>query len=223
MDSLQRILTEDGSHTLLNTKLQEQYHSKHGAIQESLHVFIRMGLDIIIQQKNVISILEIGFGTGLNAYLTLLEGAHNNVAITYTTIETFPIDTKVALELNYPQQVLNKTHDKLFEQLHEEKWNELIAITDQFKLLKLNTTLEKFESNQLYDLIYFDAFSPKTQPEMWTVEQFSKLFHYMNNGALLVTYCAKGEVKRALKSAGFKVIGMPGPPGKREMTVAIKD
>lgn len=222
MKDQELVLTADGSHTLLNTALNEHYHSTHGAIQESNHVFIKMGFGEISKLKESISILEIGFGTGLNAYLTLLKNSSSSKTIDYTGVEAFPIAQEKASCLNYPQLLLNKNSDELFSLLHSSLWNVPIELTKQFTLTKISKGINELELENKYDLIYFDAFSPAVQPELWTVAIFAKLFACLNPGALLVTYCAKGEVKRTLRKAGFRVEGRPGPPGKREITVAYK-
>ena len=223
MSSIKILPTEDGSHTLQNEALNETYHSTHGAIQESKHIFIEAGLKEIAKSKNEISILEFGFGTGLNAYLTLLENNFLKKKITYTTLEAFPVQMEIAAQLNYPQLLLNKATDALFDLLHSCNWNKRIAINSDFSFLKINKKMEDFILTEKYDLIYFDAFSPQTQPELWTKEIFKKLCDTMNDEGILVTYSAKGEVKRNLKAAGFKVVGLPGPIGKREITRAIKN
>ena len=222
MNTVELLLTQDGSHTLRNTLLNENYHSTHGAIQESKHVFIQMGFQKINPQKEQLNILEIGFGTGLNAYLTLLENKAQCKTISYTAIEAFPILESMALQLNYPQLLVNKSRDVRFENLHTCSWNESSIPDEKFSFIKWNRCIKQMNFDQNYDLIYFDAFSPAVQPEMWTEEIFSKLFNCLNDDAFLVTYCAKGEVKRLLKKVGFEVIGIQGPPGKREMTMAFK-
>ena len=223
MSSIKILLTEDGSHTLQNGALNETYHSTHGAIQESKHIFIEAGLKEIAKSKNEISILEIGFGTGLNAYLTLLENDFLKKKIIYTTLEAFPVQMEIAVQLNYPQLLLNKATDALFDFFHSCNWNKIIAINSDFSFLKIKKKIEDFILTEKYDLIYFDAFSPQTQPELWTKEIFKKLFDTMNDKGILVTYSAKGEVKRNLKAAGFKVVGLIGPIGKREISRAVKN
>ena len=223
MQNRKILLTEDGSHTLLNIELNEQYHSLHGAINESKHVFIESGLCRFIPSKKRLSILEIGFGTGLNAYLTLLKQQELNFKIKYTALELYPISLQEAAALNYPL-LLNKVPDSLFEKLHACAWNQKmkeIIVGFEFEKIENDLLLQTFSKE--FDLIYFDAFSPSKQPEMWSKNVFNKLFDCLKKGAALITYCAKGEVKRTLRTAGFDVIGLPGPIGKREITLAIKN
>lgn len=218
MSSLKIITTQDGSHSLLNEQLNETYHSVHGAIQESLHVFIKHGLVFVSQRKSSIHILEVGFGTGLNALLTL---QHSATSIQYTTLEAFPVEENIWMKLNYVESEDSK---KQFEQLHRARWNETENISSNFVLRKLHTTLQQveLELNQ-YDLIYFDAFAPNKQPEMWELPVLQKIANAMKSGGLFVTYCAKGQLKRDLKNAGLTVETLQGPPGKREMVRGVKN
>ncbi len=218
------IKTEDGSHSLYVKELNEHYHSIHGAIQESKHVFINAGLQQSISKSpSSISILEIGLGTGLNALLTFIESQKNIRTIHYTALEAFPIGIELVKELNYPELLatceLNNEASlrSVFNTLHSCEWQKEIAISENFIFQKIKNTLQKAEFINTYDLIYFDAFGPPVQPEMWTEELFSKIFSATNSNGILVTYCAKGEVKRTLKKVGFTVESIPGPPGKREM------
>ena len=205
-------LTKDGSHTLLVPHLNEHYHSTYGAIQESRHIYIQNGLAEI--QTSPISILEIGFGTGLNALLTQLE----NKKVTYTALEPYPL-TQWKL-LNYPTQL--HIEPTLFHQLHLCEWEKPILLTSHFTLIKHKKTLQKFQAPQTYDLIYFDAFNPKVAPDLWTLENFQKLYTWLNPSGILATYCAKGDVRRALTEAGFSVEKRQGPPGKTHITIAKK-
>lgn len=207
-------VTEDGSHTLFVPMIDECYHSTHGAIQESQHIFIEAGLKQATKKE--LRILEIGFGTGLNAFLTLTEGLKGSLKIDYCTLEKFPIDSEKALLLNYPEKVEEGSRS-YFEQLHNSEWNKSTQIHPSFNLTKLNCDFTNYEFSEQYDLIYFDAFSPDKQPEMWTEELFKTLFEHCNPDAILTTYCAKGYVRRAMQSAGFAVERIPGPPGKREI------
>jgi tRNA U34 5-methylaminomethyl-2-thiouridine-forming methyltransferase MnmC len=212
-------ITADGSHTLFVPSIDECYHSTYGAIQESQHIFIESGLNQCI--KNRINILEIGFGTGLNAFLTFVEGNKCEKKIHFTTLEMYPIEIEKALKLNFPEEIDNENRI-YFEKLHKANWNMDIEINDNFILRKIETDFTKYNFNEKFDLIYFDAFSPEKQPEMWTEELFKKLFSHCNIGAILTTYCAKGIVRRAMQSAGFKVERIPGPPGKREILRSTK-
>ena len=207
-------ITEDGSHTLFVPGIDECYHSTHGAIQESKHIFIEAGLKLC--QKNEIRILEIGFGTGLNAFLTLLEAERSEKEIYYTTLELYPVEIEKALQLNYPEQLAPEKR-QAFEKMHTAEWNVEISITPFFKLKKLEADFTGSILKDNYDVIYFDAFSPEKQPEMWSRELFEKIYSHCNQGAVLTTYCAKGIVRRAMQTAGFLVERLPGPPGKREI------
>lgn len=224
------ITTADGSHSLYVKDLDEHYHSIHGAIQEALHVFIKSGLQYM-HNKNYqeINILEIGFGTGLNALLTYLEAEKLNIKINYTGLEAFPLEDNLLKELNYAEWIANlfqheKTNvKKIFEQLHSSEWQKDVTISEHFKLNKINNTLQDLQLTRTFDLIYFDAFGPRVQPDMWEDELFSKIYSATTTNGCLVTYCAKGEVKRSLKRIGFKVETLPGPPRKREMVRGIKE
>ncbi|NJM26416.1 MAG: tRNA (5-methylaminomethyl-2-thiouridine)(34)-methyltransferase MnmD [Bacteroidia bacterium] len=215
------ITTADGSHSLLNEALHETYHSHHGAVQESMHVFIEHGLHHLLRQspdKNI-SILEIGFGTGLNVLLTwrALRGAETTVR--YTSIESFPLDRSVWGVLNYALD----DEKVIFENMHASAWNEWVGLSPAFQLYKWNTTLQQASLGAtLFDLVYYDAFAPGKQPEMWTREMLTKVVSQLRPGGVLVTYCAKGQLKRDLKALGLEVESLQGPPGKKEMTRATK-
>lgn len=209
--------THDGSKTLYVPELDEHYHSIHGARQESEHVFIQWGLK---QSSSVssLSILEVGFGTGLNALLTVLSQP-NDQHIQYVGLEPFPVDEDLLAEYSV---MFSLEEQVLFNQLHQAEWNKFVSIRSHFQLEKVNVKLEDYSSNEQFDLIYFDAFGPRAQAELWVLPVFEKMYHLTRKGGRLVTYCAKGQVKRDLKSAGFTVTSVPGPPGKREMTIATK-
>ena len=214
----QLITTEDGSHSLFVPHLNEHYHSTHGAIQESLHVYIDAGFRACSNKQ--INVLEIGFGTGLNAFLTLLEAAKNNISVNYTSLERFPLDIDIVKQLNYPQQLDEVSKANLFNELHKAVWNETVEIIPEFTLHKIETDFSNPDNLTTYshfDVIYFDAFAPEKQPEMWTQQIFDKLFSLCNINAVITTYCAKGSVRRMLEAAGFTVERLPGPPGKREI------
>ena len=219
---LQHIITKDGSSSLLNTELNEHYHSTHGAIQESMHVYIQAGFNYFAEShsQKQISILEIGFGAGLNALLTVKAVEDSGRYIVYDSIEAFPLSSENYLTLNYPSIIDLNNVDEVFKKLHECDWDMAVSINKNFQLTKLSTSLECFVPYKKYDVIYFDAFAPNVQPELWTKEIFEKMHAVLNEGGILVTYCAKGEVKRNMRSAGFSVEGLPGPQGKREMTRA---
>jgi len=218
------IQTEDGSSSLFVPELNETYHSTHGAITESTHVYIENGLNHYIKtnQPNSINILEVGFGTGLNALLTAIFVQKLSVNIHYHTLETFPLEEKIVESLHYPSLVGEPDPKELFQEIHQAKWGELISISDKFSIHKINRAIEKFQNKIKYDLIYFDAFAPSKQPEMWEIVIFDRLYAMMNPKAVLVTYCAQGQFKRNLKSAGFDIESLAGPPKKFEMVRAIK-
>lgn len=215
------IITKDGSHSLLNTELNETYHSIHGALQESNHVFIKNGFDLAIQKNpGSLSILEIGFGTGLNALLTLQRARQAQAQVRYSSLEAFPLPENIWSKLNYAAS-LNLTD--YFDQLHRAAWDRESSILPNFQLLKQHKTIQEAELTQRYDLIYFDAFAPNKQPEMWTVEILEKVITRLNPNGVFVTYCAKGQLKRDLKSLGLHVDTLPGPPGKKEMVRGINN
>lgn len=217
---MQRIIqkTGDGSTTIFLPELNENYHSHHGAIQEALHVFIQNGLNYFPKNQSL-NIFEMGFGTGLNAILTLVESKQK---INYWGIEAYPVEEKLIQELNYSEQC-SQIDSTLFEKIHSVSWNEIVPITDSFSLKKIEQKMEDFEMPENYfELIYFDAFGPRAQKEMWRFEILEKMYKGLKHEGILVTYCAKGQFKRDLKSLGFEIESLPGPPGKREMTRAIK-
>ena len=210
-------ITKDDSPTLYSEAFGQTYHSIHGALSESLHVFIKHGLAEIAQSKKEISIFEMGFGTGLNAALTWQYALQNQLQITYITIEKFPVSPEVSSQFITQDLDLNAT----ITRLQEKSWNEK-HIFPQFNFHKIKGDLMNLNLSMQFDLIYYDAFSPSSQPELWTEEIFSKMYHLLYPGGILTTYCAKGQVKRNLKNVGFLVESPPGPMRKREMTVARK-
>ena len=227
--SIEIIKTADGSHSLYVKELNEHYHSIHGAIQESKHVFIEAGLNYFlkINPKNI-SILEIGFGTGLNTFLTYLKSTEINMPIHYTSLEAFPISMELVNELNYADllsdsKIDNSSLKNTFKSIHTCIWENDNLLSDNFTLKKINKTLQKIIFNDTFDIIYFDAFGPRVQPELWTEEIFRKIYNNTSTKGVLVTYCAKGEVKRTLKKIGFTIESLQGPPGKREMLRAVKN
>ena len=213
------IITEDGSHTLFVPAIDECYHSTHGAVQESRHIFIEAGLKQ--SAKTEISVLEIGFGTGLNAFLTLIEAEQSSNQIQYTSLELYPLEVEKALQLNYADGYSPEI-ESCFKQLQTSAWNIKVPISTFFTLEKIKADFTKYNFTEMYDVIYFDAFSPEKQPEMWSQEQFETLFAHCNTGAILTTYCAKGIVRRAMQAAGFTVERLQGPPGKREILRGTK-
>jgi tRNA U34 5-methylaminomethyl-2-thiouridine-forming methyltransferase MnmC len=224
------ILTGDGSHSIRMPELGVAYHSVHGAIQESKHVFIEAGFKSACTNQSVCSILEVGFGTGLNALLTYMEAEKTGTKIYYETLEPNPLNNDEAKSLNYCHQLNRKDLQPLFEQMHFSDWEKAIPITPRFILAKRNSGLGTFNPLEPsfaettehkpftpFELIYYDAFAPAAQPELWTKEVFDKMFSLLAPGGVLVTYCSKGEVRRNMMAAGFKVEKLPGPLYKREM------
>jgi tRNA U34 5-methylaminomethyl-2-thiouridine-forming methyltransferase MnmC len=215
-------ITEDGSHTLFVPELDEHYHSTHGAVQEAMHVYINAGFRQCAKEE--IHVLEIGFGTGLNTFLTLLESEKNDKKTIYTSLELYPISPTDAKKLNYASQIRPEKADA-FLQLHEAEWEKRTDINSRFSLLKLNrntTDNDAFALFTTFDVVYFDAFAPDKQPEMWSQKIFDTIFSICNPNAILTTYCAKGAVRRMLQDAGFAVERLEGPTGKREILRAQK-
>lgn len=214
-------MTGDNSKTLLIPELNETYHSRHGAITESRHIFLQHGLSQI--RKNEIEIFELGFGTGLNALLTYIYSITNSIRINYTCIEKYPLTYEEVSLLNYPQELNNPSTEDILKKMHEAPFGKSTQITGNFELYKYVGDFTKVAvSNSTFDLIYFDAFAPKIQPELWTQEVFLKIAPMLKPGGILVSYCAQGQFRRNLKSAGLRVERLPGPPGKREITRASK-
>lgn len=217
-------ITEDGSHTLFSEIAGQTYHSSHGAIQESRHIFISQ----LSTLNSQLSILEIGFGTGLNAVLVAEWACENGVRVEYTAIELYPLEEDVYSELNYGQLL---GCEELFLQLHKAQWDVgMQSIADNFAIRKCKSDIVEELSNEecgmrneeLYDVVFFDAFSPDAQPELWTEEVFKNVYALMKEGGVMTTYCAKGDVRRAMLAAGFKVEKLQGPPGKRHILRATK-
>jgi tRNA U34 5-methylaminomethyl-2-thiouridine-forming methyltransferase MnmC len=222
MSNLELIITSDGSHSLLNKAMDETYHSRHGAMQESLHVFIRHGLEFVLAMNlgGSIRILEIGFGTGLNAMLTAQHSSVNSITVEYSSLEAFPVEEALWSKLNYSN---SPATEKLFTQLHRAEWDSPIQILPNFTLIKRKATLQAVDlGDKKFDLVFYDAFAPNKQPEMWELPVLDKVTHKLNTGGVFVTYCAKGQLKRDLRSLGFEVETLSGPPGKKEMIRATK-
>ncbi len=216
------ITTNDGSHSLLHNGLNETYHSIHGALQESQHVFIKKGFDFCCQQNNntPIHILEVGFGTGLNVFLTVQASLKLSAHIHLTTLEAYPLPKEIWSALNYTASLGMPVY---FDKIHESAWETEESILENFTLKKIHDTLQAVSLPLArYDLIYFDAFAPNKQPDMWTLELLEKISLAMKPGGIFVTYCAKGQLKRDLKSLGLRVETLEGPPGKKEMVRASK-
>ncbi len=222
------ITTADGSKTIHIEELNEQYHSKHGAIQEANHVFIKNGLHYLCHSEprneslTNISILEIGFGTGLNTFLTCLEAEKLKINIDYVGVEAYPISPEEIAALNYAN-LISEEVDNVFKKLHEVSWEEKHGLNSHFTLTKRKQFFEDIKDIDQYDLIYFDAFGARVQPELWTETIFKIMFKALKPKGVLVTYSAKGSVRRAMQSVGFTVERLEGPPGKREMLRAIKN
>lgn len=215
---LRQIPTQDGSHTLYHSGLNEHYHSTHGAVQESMHVYIRAGLEGALQQKTSLSILEMGFGTGLNAWLTLVHAPQAHIQ--YTGLESFPLSAELALALNYGA---NSPQSAAFEALHAAEWEKEVPVNEHFTLKKYHTRIEDAQLPEAhFDLIYYDAFAFRVQPELWSPELMARCYAWLKPGGIWVSYCAKGLVRRGLKAAGFQVERMRGAPGKWQMLRAKK-
>lgn len=214
--------TGDGSYTLHIPEWDEQYHSKHGAIAEALHVFIKEGL-YYWSAKNTateISIMEIGFGTGLNTFLTFLEAEKSNFKIDYTGVEAYPLNLSEIQKLNYTS--LLSASEEIFMKLHDVSWEEKMIISEKFSLTKQQQLFSEINTEDSFNLIYFDAFGIRVQPELWTEAIFQKMYISLKPNGVLVTYAANGNARRAMQAVGFSVERLSGPPGKKEMLRATK-
>ena len=214
------IITSDGSTTIHLPEWNEQYHSKHGAIQEAYHVFIKQGLETC--SKPEISILEIGFGSGLNAFITFLEAQKRALKIRYDGVEAYPVPMDEVQQLNYVSELNAASFQEQFNRIHNIPWEEKQDISSNFSLIKRKQFFHEIQDENQFDLIYFDAFGARVQPDLWTEEIFAIMFKAMKENGVLVTYSAKGSVRRAMQAVGFRVERLPGPPGKREMLRAVK-
>lgn len=215
------IETSDGSLSLYIPEWDENYHSKHGAVQEAYHVFIRSGLDLF-KDKEKVSILEMGFGTGLNCMISFLEAKRRGLHIDYTGLEAYPLDNETVLKLNHLQQLKAERFGSFYQTMLGTEWERRTEIDRDFSLNKREVMFENFVEENEFNLVYFDAFGARVQPELWTEAIFRKMYVALKNNGVLVTYSAKGSVRRAMQSVGFTVERLPGPPGKREMLRAIK-
>lgn len=218
------VKTADGSSTIFIPEWKEHYHSIHGAIQEAQHVFIKMGLHKVLERPDMqqISILEIGFGTGLNALVTWKTTLESAISIDYTGVEAYPVSSEEIQKLNYAEELGKKPASQIFEKIHRVPWEEKVEITENFKLTKQQKFFQEIRDVDSYDLIYFDAFGARVQPDLWTEEIFILMYKALRPEGILVTYAAKGSVRRAMLQVGFQVEKLPGPPGKREMLRATK-
>jgi tRNA U34 5-methylaminomethyl-2-thiouridine-forming methyltransferase MnmC len=217
MQNMGRIIkpTGDGSFTIFDEQVGECFHSIHGAVQESQHVFIRSGFDWC--QKASVRVFEVGFGSGLNAYLTLIRANETQKRVDYEAIELFPISPDLVKTFAHGIEDI-----AVFERMHDLPWQVKVPVTPDFYLTKRQENILEAKILGPFDIVYFDAFSPEKQPELWTEDLFARIFDIMDEPSALVTYCAKGEIKRRLRRVGFRVESLPGPPGKREITRAIK-
>lgn len=212
-------ITEDGSATIYIPAMDETYHSRHGAIQEARHVFLKHGIASV--SSNSVTVFELGFGTGLNALLTYQFGEKKH-SIDYLCIEAYPVEKQLIDSLNYLDEV-GEEYGSIFGRMHTSKWGESVALSDRFTFTKIHEKIASYvPKKDSIDIVYFDAFGPRAQGAMWELSVLEKMYLMLRPGGILVTYCAMGQFKRDLKSLGFTVIGKPGPPGKREMTVAVK-
>lgn len=211
------MITSDGSTTIHLPDWNEQYHSKHGAIQEAKHVFIKHGLSAV--GLNKVSILEVGFGTGLNCFITFLA---TQKKVDYVGVEAYPVTKKELESLNYVAELQAEKYQSIFDEIHAVSWFEKHQITPNFSLTKRQQFFKDISDNECFDIIYFDAFGARVQPELWTESIFKKMFNALKPNGILVTYAAKGSVRRAMQAVGFLVERLQGPPGKREMLRATK-
>jgi tRNA U34 5-methylaminomethyl-2-thiouridine-forming methyltransferase MnmC len=214
------IQTLDGSTTIHLKEWNECYHSKHGAIQEAKHVFIKNGLALFPNQS--ISILEIGFGTGLNAFITYLESKELGQTIDYVGVEAYPVSADEVLSMNYIKELNVVESESVFEKMHKCDWEEKTIFSDTFTLTKRKQFFEEIDDLEKFDLIYFDAFGYRVQPELWSTAIFDRMYKALKTNGVLVTYAARGVVKRSMIEVGFTVEKLAGPPGKREMFRARK-
>ncbi len=214
------IQTNDGSTTIHLPEWNESYHSKHGAIQEAYHVFIKNGLSLKAGQA--ISILEIGFGTGLNCFITYIESEKDNQQIDYVGIEAYPVALDEAMHMNYPSAI-DESRATVFAQMHVSDWEQKNMLSDHFSLTKRKQFFQDIKDENTFDLIYFDAFGFRVQPELWSEEIFASMYKALKTNGVLVTYACRTSIKNAMLSAGFSVKKLPGAPGKREMLRAIKE
>lgn len=215
------VTTQDGSKTIHLPELNENYHSSHGALQEAVHVFIMNGIEL--RNCDPCAIFEMGFGTGLNAILAYRNAKEKGREIRYAGVEAFPVEEGVIKELDY-SAFLTEDEEKVFEKMHEINWGEEVKLAPDFSFKKVHAKIEEFDMPQgQFDVIFFDAFGPRVQGDLWKPDVLRKMYNGLKTGGLLTTYCAQGQFKRDLKSCGFRIEPMPGPPGKREMTIGWKD
>jgi tRNA U34 5-methylaminomethyl-2-thiouridine-forming methyltransferase MnmC len=224
MNDVSVIQSGDGSDSVFSSLFNSSYHSRYGAITESKCIFLDAGLDYFIQTKKpettqTIKIFEMGFGTGLNAFITYIYAFQRFIKVSFTTIEAFPLPIELIDTLNYSELMGFKV---VFDSLHHSGWDQEIILNDNFRLTKILSPLDEYEANESFDIIYYDAFGPESQPELWSDDVLNKMYGMLTAGGVLTSFCAKGTFKRSLKSVGFTVQSIPGPPGKREITRALK-
>ncbi|RYY55282.1 MAG: hypothetical protein EOO09_11065 [Chitinophagaceae bacterium] len=217
-------ITKDGSHTMLSAAGNVPYHSRHGALQESQHVYIHSAFDFVINANpgTPVRIFEMGFGTGLNALLTFIRATELQLPVHYTSIETAPVTGPEARLLNFCEKLGRQDLQPVFNELHDSAWETNAIINPFFTLRKIKTSIQDYNSAGMVDLVYYDAFAPSSQPELWTSEVFGKIAAFMEPNAVLITYCSKGDVKRAMKAVGLKVKKVPGPLYKRDILRVTK-
>ncbi|MBR9921128.1 MAG: tRNA (5-methylaminomethyl-2-thiouridine)(34)-methyltransferase MnmD [Bacteroidetes bacterium] len=216
------LITTDGSHTLESERYGVSYHSKYGSIQESRHVFLKAALHFAGMGKDHVHVLEAGFGTGLNAFLTYLDSKEFQRPISYTALEAFPVDMDTAAKLNFTEVLGLPEESSAFQRMHTCSWEQPVSFGNTFQLTKRQMQFQEADFKEVFDVVYFDAFAPGAQPELWGPEVLGNMYRALKPGGVLTTYCAKGVVKRQLKALGFTIEALPGPPGKREMTRAVK-
>lgn len=215
--------TQDGSNSLFSERFGVSYHSKYGAWQETQHIFIQAGLRYALIDRDQIHVLDIGYGTGLNCLATLFHTLSRNIGLTYEAIEAYPVDNQTLERLAFAKTLdWNVDQATLEGQLHAQVWPSTWSPNGQTTINKRKQRIEDFQASEAFDVVYFDAFAPEAQPELWTPEIFARMYSALRPGGILVTYCAKGQVKRDMKSVGFTIERLAGPPGKREMTRATK-
>lgn len=229
-NSPQLIVTADGSHSLRFPAVGEGYHSTGGALSEAVHVYINPCFVPEAEKETEVNVLEVGFGTGLNAFLTLCKSIEYGVAVNYSAIEAYPLAEELYCRLNYPE-VYKKLYgndlgfdlESLFQKLHTAEWSRAEEVTPNFRLTKIRGMVQEVAlPANTFHCVYYDAFAPQYQPELWTADLFARIAATMRDGALLTTYCCKGDVKRALKANGLKITKLPGFANKREMLRAVK-
>lgn len=219
-EDYQKIATADGSDSVWVRSLDETYHSRHGAVQEAQHVFIKSGLLPTLKKKSPVRVFEVGFGTGLNALLSWITANERNAHVDFQTVEKYPLPSELIEVVNYGDQLPNS--EEMLQRLHQVGWNKKQALDDSFEFCKWQCDLDELTLTDQFDLVMYDAFGPRVQPNMWGIDKLQIVYNMLVAGGVLVTYCAQGQFRRNLSEIGFEWETLPGPPGKREMTRAIK-